>query len=1065
MQTRKIATIVALVAALALLLAASSTLAGPQGCLTADNPNPPTSTVKLIFIHHSCGENWLSDGDGGLGIALRDNNYFVSDTNYEWGPDNIGDYTDIGHWWTWFRGPNSATYLNALYTEYGQHSWYSRLSTDPGGQNEIIMFKSCYPNSYLGGSPGDPPTTGSNPLRGEPSWSEYHTVANAKGIYNDILEYFETRQDKLFIAITAPPQVTNETDASHAANARVFNNWLVNDWLDDYPYNNVAVFDFYNVLTSNGGNANTNDLGRETGNHHRWWNSAVQHIQTVSNNHSAYGGGSGGGSHPTAAGSQKASGEFIPLLNVFYHRWIGDGGTPTPTTTGPPSTPTPTETPPTGQQTMIFQDGIRPDASYAGTTDVILANDYDNVAANSNLGGAENLETFFGEAEYRRSLMRWDISALPGDITISSATVELYRYEAGAVNAMQIALYRMTRDWTEGTGWEFQPDPSYVPDGATWTLARPGTAWTTPGGDFDAAIVDQITLPTDMANGWVSLDATAAVRAWVEGGVPNYGLLLRPLSGEYTYHYYHSRNCGSADLRPRLVVNYTVGGVTATPTVTGAPPTSTPTRTPTPTRTGAPPTYHFVYLPLIMRGWSAPVPTPTPTPTTVIPPELVQPSDLVYLGAFRLPGGDTPPQTFAYGANAMTFNPDGHPTNTDPYPGSLFVMGHDRMAWGGLPDGSQVAEISIPAPAIAANPADLPQARFIQGFHDVTAGFFTQLEEIPKTGMQYLNHADTGPKIHLCWGQHLQPQDVPSHAWFNPTLATPNLRGVWFIGYQNLYSTNGYMFDIPTSWADAHAESRYLATGRMRDGGQGGMGPTLFAYRPWPLVLWPKDKGLPDGSAPPSGTRLGETTLLLYENAYNTSDFVRCMNGYQHADEWEGGAWITTPSGKSAVLFAGTKSTGTKHWYGFINPLGPEYPCVDEESVPYFLTCRMADGSSCPAEDFAPCCDEEQGTCVTYRGWWSSRWDAQLILYDPADLAQVAAGEIESWEPQPYASLDIDQHLYLAPPAWDLQTLGWDVQRRNRIGAAAYDRNNALLYVLEQYADGAKPVAHVWRVE
>jgi hypothetical protein len=403
----------------------------------------------------------------------------------------------------------------------------------------------------------------------------------------------------------------------------------------------------------------------------------------------------------------------------------------------------------------------------------------------------------------------------------------------------------------------------------------------------------------------------------------------------------------------------------------------------------------------------------------------------------------------------MTFNPDGDPSNTDAYPGSLFIMGHDRMAWGVLPDGGQVAEVNIPVPGGASDPGDLPQAGFIQDFYDVTAGFFTQLEELPKTGMQYLNHAATGPKIHLCWGHHIQPQDVASHAWFNATLSTPNLQGTWFVGYVNLYSTTGYMFDIPTAWADAHAQGRYLATGRMRDGGQGGMGPPLIAYRPW----------LPDGSAPPSGTRLEETTLLLYENAYNTSDFVRCLNGYQHPDEWEGGAWMTTPSGKSAVLFAGTKSTGTKHWYGFINPLGPEYPCVDEESVPHFLTCRMADGSSCPPEDFAPCCDELQETCVTYRGWWSTRWDAQFILYDPADLARVAAGEIESWEPQPYATLDIDEHLFFNPPAWDLQNLGWGDQRRYRIGASAYDRNNALLYVLEQFGDVTKPVVHVWRVE
>ena len=31
--------------------------------------------------------------------------------------------------------------------------------------------------------------------------------------------------------------------------------------LDDYPYNNVYVFDYYNVLTSKGGSYEVNDLG------------------------------------------------------------------------------------------------------------------------------------------------------------------------------------------------------------------------------------------------------------------------------------------------------------------------------------------------------------------------------------------------------------------------------------------------------------------------------------------------------------------------------------------------------------------------------------------------------------------------------------------------------------------------------------------------------------------------------------------------------------------------------------------------------------------------------------
>jgi len=45
------------------------------------DPSPPASPVKLVFVHHSTGENWLADYGGGLGLALRDAGWFVSDTN------------------------------------------------------------------------------------------------------------------------------------------------------------------------------------------------------------------------------------------------------------------------------------------------------------------------------------------------------------------------------------------------------------------------------------------------------------------------------------------------------------------------------------------------------------------------------------------------------------------------------------------------------------------------------------------------------------------------------------------------------------------------------------------------------------------------------------------------------------------------------------------------------------------------------------------------------------------------------------------------------------------------
>ena len=279
--------------------------------------SPPQDAVKLIFIHHSTGQNWLADGNGDLGLELRDNGYYVSDTNYGWGPQSIGDRTDIGNWWEWFRGPNSGTYLSALYNESGQHSSYSRSSTDPGGENQVIMFKSCFPNSQLGGGLDDPvPAIGDNPLKGASCGSQYHTIANAKGIYIDLLEYFKTRQDKLFVVIVTPPV----QDPARSANARALSQWLVDDWLDSYPYENVLVFDFYNVLTSNGGSSDSNDLGRTEGNHHRVWNGSVQHKTDSGSNVLAYP-SSGGDDHPSQAGNLKATAEFVPLLNDAYHRW------------------------------------------------------------------------------------------------------------------------------------------------------------------------------------------------------------------------------------------------------------------------------------------------------------------------------------------------------------------------------------------------------------------------------------------------------------------------------------------------------------------------------------------------------------------------------------------------------------------------------------------------------------------------------------------------------------------------------------------------------------------------
>jgi hypothetical protein len=283
------ATLLASVAALTAAFAAHAAN-GMAGSIV--DATPPQHPVKLVFIHHSTGENWLRDDYGQLGLALQNNGYFVSDTNYGWGPQSIGDRTDIPNWPEWFASGNTATYMAALFAESDRHSDYTRTQADPGGENAIVMFKSCFPNSALEGTPTDPPSADGD-----------LSVGHAKYVYNQILGYFASRPDKLFVVITAPPL----QDGTYAANARAFNQWLINDWLADNAYGrtNVAVFDFYNVLTG-------------PTHHHRVSGNSIEHVFVAGHDTLYY---PSGDDHPSAAGSRKATNEFVPLLNAFYNTW------------------------------------------------------------------------------------------------------------------------------------------------------------------------------------------------------------------------------------------------------------------------------------------------------------------------------------------------------------------------------------------------------------------------------------------------------------------------------------------------------------------------------------------------------------------------------------------------------------------------------------------------------------------------------------------------------------------------------------------------------------------------
>lgn len=267
----------------------------------------PETPLDLLFIHHSCGGQLLTDpgpekeiascvyeshpNGGGLRKKLTEQGYRVHEASY--GSD-IGENTDLFDWLPKFRGKMDKVLRVARNDEL----------LPEGVVNRIVVFKSCYPNNRFSGEGTAP---------GSPAGPEL-TVWNARATMVALLPELAKRKDTLFVYVTAPANVLKpdrqrawkwaakrllgkpsdaELAAKQADLARAFNNWVKagDGWLKDYPEKNVVVFDYYDVLTGKGeSNFSLNGSEGNTDN------------------------------HPSRTGNAQAADELVPFLNQAVRR-------------------------------------------------------------------------------------------------------------------------------------------------------------------------------------------------------------------------------------------------------------------------------------------------------------------------------------------------------------------------------------------------------------------------------------------------------------------------------------------------------------------------------------------------------------------------------------------------------------------------------------------------------------------------------------------------------------------------------------------------------------------------
>ncbi|MHC4713423.1 MAG: putative Ig domain-containing protein [Planctomycetota bacterium] len=193
-----------------------------------------------------------------------------------------------------------------------------------------------------------------------------------------------------------------------------------------------------------------------------------------------------------------------------------------------------------GLQEITIQQGLD---GYSDWEDAWISEDYPG----TNFGGDGDAHLQFSTQD--RQLHKFDLSPIPQDATVSSATLYIYVFDEGS-GGSEISAYRVITPWVESQ--------------VTYSQASSGTSWGTPGlepgTDYDSGAAG--TSPGVWSAGWASVDIANLVSQWHEGTYANEGVMLKLASGNHIKTYMSEYSTDSS-LRPRLVVGYTGGGPTA----------------------------------------------------------------------------------------------------------------------------------------------------------------------------------------------------------------------------------------------------------------------------------------------------------------------------------------------------------------------------------------------------------------------------------------------------------------------------------------------------------------------
>lgn len=219
---------------------------------------------------------------------------------------------------------------------------------------------------------------------------------------------------------------------------------------------------------------------------------------------------------------------------------------------------------------ITLQNGISPTAGYSGATSTFIRSDSPTTNFSTYLDASHSQFIVGNTAAGAdiHALLSFNLSVLPVNAIINSATLTLTTAAADATSSnttVQLDLVSLTTAFTASQ--------------ATWNNSATGSAWTTPGGDYNPIILSSIslnpvTVPANTASTFASSTSFASVLQSAYSASSPLELMVKLDNETGTtrniFFFDGDGNTPTGTFRPSLTIDYTVVPEPATAALLGA---------------------------------------------------------------------------------------------------------------------------------------------------------------------------------------------------------------------------------------------------------------------------------------------------------------------------------------------------------------------------------------------------------------------------------------------------------------------------------------------------------------